>query len=266
MVDVFVDVPGATPADVEQRVTRPVEKLLWEIPGVEYVYSTSSPGRSMVVVRFQVGEDQERALVRLKQKLAANEDRIPPGVQGPLVKHARSTMCRSSRHAVVGRATTTISCGCSRRQLHDAIKEVPDVSEVELIGGRPRVAGVEIDPARLAVYGVDPLMVRPRSKERTCSCRRPARWWMARRAAFDAGVRVESIAELRDIVITSRGSARPALGRRRRHRWRRRADILRAASRARRGQRTGRHAGRIEARRHQRHRNRASRGRQGTRG
>src|ERR1700737_1567607 len=53
MVAVFVvgGMPGATPADVEQRVTRPMEQLLWEVPGVEYVYSTSSAGQSMVVVR-----------------------------------------------------------------------------------------------------------------------------------------------------------------------------------------------------------------------
>ena len=86
MVDVFVEMPGATPADVEQRVTRPLEQLLWEVPGVEYVYSTSSPGQSMVVVRFTVNEPLEAALVRLNQKLAANADRIPPGVIGPLVK------------------------------------------------------------------------------------------------------------------------------------------------------------------------------------
>src|SRR5512147_610932 len=62
MIDVFVGVPGATPAEVEQRVTRPMEKLLWEIPGVEYLYSTSSPGMSMVIVRFKVGESEDRAL------------------------------------------------------------------------------------------------------------------------------------------------------------------------------------------------------------
>ena len=69
MIDVFVEMPGAVAAEVEQRVTRPMEKLLWEIPGVEYLYSTSSPGRAMVIVRFLVGEDEERALVRLNQKL-----------------------------------------------------------------------------------------------------------------------------------------------------------------------------------------------------
>jgi len=58
MIDVFVGMPGASAKEVEQRITRPMEKLLWEIPGVEYVYSTSSPGMSMVVVRFYVGQDE----------------------------------------------------------------------------------------------------------------------------------------------------------------------------------------------------------------
>jgi multidrug efflux pump subunit AcrB len=85
MIDVFVDLPGASPTEVEQRVTRPIEKLLWEVPGVEYLYSTSMPGRSMVVVRFLVGQDEERALVRLTQKLAANAPLMPPGATSPLV-------------------------------------------------------------------------------------------------------------------------------------------------------------------------------------
>ena len=86
MIDVFVTMPGASPSEVEQRVTRPLEKLLWEIPGVEYVYSTSSPGRAMVIVRFLVGEDEERALVRLNRKLAAHVALIPPGASPPVVQ------------------------------------------------------------------------------------------------------------------------------------------------------------------------------------
>ena len=80
MIDVFVEMPGASPREVEERVTRPMEKLLWEVPGVEYIYSTSSPGRSMAVVRFYVGQDEEARIVRLNQKMVANFDLIPPGV------------------------------------------------------------------------------------------------------------------------------------------------------------------------------------------
>src|SRR6476659_10534669 len=160
MVDVFVEMTGATPADVEQRVTRPLEQLLWEVPGVEYVYSTSSPGQSMVVVRFKVDEPQEPALVRLNQKLEANADRIPPGVIGPIVKSRSiddvpilAVTVWSARYADDQLRTLAA-------QLRDAIAEVSDVSEVTLIGGRPLQARINIDPARLSAYDLDPLSVR----------------------------------------------------------------------------------------------------------
>ncbi|MFH1490193.1 MAG: efflux RND transporter permease subunit, partial [Pseudomonadota bacterium] len=66
MIDIFVRMPGSSAKEVEQRISKPMEKLLWEIPGVEYIYSTSSPGMSMAVVRFFVGEDEEKAIVRLQ--------------------------------------------------------------------------------------------------------------------------------------------------------------------------------------------------------
>ena len=79
MIDVFVQMPGASAREVEERVTKPMEKLLWEVPGVEYIYSTSSAGMSMAVVRFFVGQDEEKSIVRLNQKMSANFDLIPPG-------------------------------------------------------------------------------------------------------------------------------------------------------------------------------------------
>jgi multidrug efflux pump subunit AcrB len=81
MSDVYVRMPGASAKEVEQRVTKPLERLLWEIPGVEYVYSTSSPGLASVIVRFRVGEDEERSMVRLEDKLAAHMDVVPRELQ-----------------------------------------------------------------------------------------------------------------------------------------------------------------------------------------
>lgn len=159
MIDVLVQMPGASPTDVEQRVTRPLERLLWEIPGVEYLYSTSSPGQAMVIVRFNVGEPEETALVRLNEKLAANHDRIPPGVIGPLVKPRSiddvpilAVTLWSTRYG--DDALRTLAA-----QLRDAVAEVPDVSEVTLIGGRPRQLTVTLDPARLTAHGVDAVAV-----------------------------------------------------------------------------------------------------------
>src|SRR5437868_123912 len=86
MIDVLVAMPGFGAKEVEERATRPMEKLLWEIPGVEYIYSTSRPSESLAIVRFKVGEDVEKSLVKLNQKMQSNFDRIPPGVSHPLIK------------------------------------------------------------------------------------------------------------------------------------------------------------------------------------
>ena len=161
MIDVFVQMPGASAKEVEERVTKPMEKLLWEVPGVEYVYSTSSTGSAMAVVRFVVGQNEEASIVRLNQKLSANFDLIPPGATGPIVKP------RSIDDVPV--LALTLSSGVYdhlmlRRiaaQLHDQIKEVADVSEVNIIGGERRQIRVTLDDARMAGYRIAPVAIIP---------------------------------------------------------------------------------------------------------
>ncbi|MBX7257446.1 MAG: efflux RND transporter permease subunit [Candidatus Hydrogenedentes bacterium] len=156
MIDIYVQMPGASAREVEERVTKPMEKLVWEIPGVEYIYSTSSPGMSSCIVRFYVGQDEEDAIVRLNQKMYANFDLIPPGASQPLVKPRSiddvpilALTLSSARydHYTLRRIAA---------QLHDAIKEVPSVSEVNIIGGQRRQIRVVLDSTRMAAYGVAP--------------------------------------------------------------------------------------------------------------
>ena len=161
MIDVFVQMPGASAKEVEERVTKPMEKLLWEVPGVEYVYSTSSPGSSMAVVRFYVGQDEEKSIVRLNQKMSANFDLIPPGAGPPLIKPRSiddvpilAITLSSSRYD--GFALRRIAA-----QLHDQIKEVNDVSEVKIIGGQRRQITVLLDEAKMAAYSLAPINLIP---------------------------------------------------------------------------------------------------------
>jgi multidrug efflux pump subunit AcrB len=160
MIDVFVAMPGASPSEVEQRVTRPLEKLLWEIPGVEYLYSTSSPGRAMVIVRFLVGEDEERALVRLNQKLAAHVALIPPGASPPVVQPRAIDDVPVMALTLWGPRYDDAQLRQFAAQLHDTLKELPDISEISIIGGRPRRVTTDLDPSALASRHLDPLAVR----------------------------------------------------------------------------------------------------------
>jgi multidrug efflux pump subunit AcrB len=159
MSDVFVRMPGASAKEVESRVTKPLERVLSEISGVDYLYSTSSPGLATFIVRFKVGEDEERSTVRLQQKLGAHLDLIPPGASPPLVKPR-------SIDDVPILAVTLFSARYSgyelRRlaaEIRERVKQVPGVSEVTLTGGERRQIRVQLDPDKLAARHLSPLAV-----------------------------------------------------------------------------------------------------------
>jgi len=156
MVDVMVSMPGFHAKEVEERATRPMEKLLWEIPGVEYIYSTASEGQSLVIVRFKVGEDMESSLVKLNQKLQSNYDKIPHGVSTPLIKArtiddvpilALTLHSAHYDHLALRRLVA---------QVDDQVKQVPLVAETTIIGGAQRQVRVLLDPVRLASRNLSP--------------------------------------------------------------------------------------------------------------
>ncbi|MBS1714705.1 MAG: efflux RND transporter permease subunit [Armatimonadetes bacterium] len=156
MADVVVDMPGATAKDVERRVTTPMEKLVWEVPGVEYVYSTSSPGRAMVVVRFLVGQDQEKAFVRLREKLQSHYDIIPPGATQPIVKPRAIDDVPVLALTLHSRTIGPAALREIALRVEETIKSVQDVSETAVIGGLKRELKVELDRSRLAGFGLGP--------------------------------------------------------------------------------------------------------------
>ena len=159
MVDVFVAMPGASPEEVERRVTQPMEKLLWEVPGVEYLYSTSSPGGAIVIVRFLVGQDEEDAIVRLNQKLQSNFNLIPPGASMPLVKPRSIDDTPILALTLHSKNYGDYELRRLAAQLDDSLKQLDQVSEVTIIGGQRRELSVTLDPARLAAYGIAPAEV-----------------------------------------------------------------------------------------------------------
>jgi multidrug efflux pump subunit AcrB len=154
MVDVFVQMPGASAKEVEKRVTTPMEKLLWEIPGVEYIYSTSSPGSSMCIVRFYVGQDIEASIEKLYNKLYGNFDRIPPGAGQPLIKPRSIDDVPILALTFHGDGYDGYQLRQLVARLDEEVKTVKDVSETTIIGGLRRQVRVTLDASRLAAYGL----------------------------------------------------------------------------------------------------------------
>ncbi|MEZ6079865.1 MAG: efflux RND transporter permease subunit [Pirellulaceae bacterium] len=162
MADVFVSAPGLSAAEVEQQVTRRLEKLLYQIDGVEYVYSMSRPEQSIVTVRFFVNEDREDSLVKLYNKINSNTDQIPPVVTSWVVKPIEiddvpiviATLWTDRTQEM---ATTT--CGGSLKRYKMNCRRSP----IRIRSGSQAVDldafRVELDPQRLAARQTSPLQL-----------------------------------------------------------------------------------------------------------
>ncbi|MFW6347002.1 MAG: efflux RND transporter permease subunit [Cyclonatronaceae bacterium] len=159
MADIFIGYPGASPEEVENKIAIPLEKVLANISGVEYVYSTSMPGQAMVSARFFVGQDVEESLVRLYNEIMKFMDEKPELVTMPLIKS------RSINDVPIVTTTLwseTLSDYELRRvalELSNEIQSIPDAAEIDLHGGRTRTLEIVLDKRKMAVLGVDPMRI-----------------------------------------------------------------------------------------------------------
>lgn len=157
MADVFVQFPGHSAEEVEQLVATPLEKMLFQIDGVEYVYSMSYPDQAVITVRYYVGEDRERSLVKLYKKLDENVDLVPSGVTGWVVKPVEiddvpiMTLTLTSAHS------HDMTLRRVAEELTQRLAGVKNVSRAYVVGGRPRIVQVLMDSDRMAAHSVSPL-------------------------------------------------------------------------------------------------------------
>ncbi|MCX8069093.1 MAG: efflux RND transporter permease subunit [Thermodesulfovibrionales bacterium] len=204
MIDVIVTYTGASPKEVEERVTRPMEKLLWEIKGVEYVYSIVKPGFNLTIVRFYVGENMEDSLVNLYNKLMSNYDRIPQGVSQPLVKPKSIddvpilTLTLWSEN----KQYTGFELRRLANNLCDEIKKNQDVSEFSIIGGQKRQVNIQIDPQRLRAYNVSLFQVSQLLKGSNFNLPSGNFQLNNREFVLETGVLFKDIEDIKNLVIS----------------------------------------------------------------
>ncbi|MAB56139.1 MAG: multidrug transporter AcrB [Aequorivita sp.] len=155
MADIFVGYPGASPTEVESRVVKPLEKLVSNIPGVEYVYSTSSKEGAMVIVQFYVGEDIERSFVKLYNEMNKHMDLMPPGVTMPLVKPRAIDDVPMLGITLWSENYDDFQLKQLADELTQEIEKVNEVSLTDKIGGRNRQLRIVLDKDKLAASGLD---------------------------------------------------------------------------------------------------------------
>lgn len=212
VADLYMPAPGYEPGEIENRVLIPAENVVAGIEGVKYVYSHASPGMALMTVRFEVGSDMERSLVRLYSTLTKHMDRMPEGLRTPMVKTV-------TIDDVPFFTLTLSSDSLDHRELRAVGEEVAtsfkateDVRDVSVIGGFSRAIQVELSPDRMAAYGVDPALVARRLEAANTNLESGRFARGDRVIRVEAGPFLSSAADVRGVVLDVRDGQVVTLG------------------------------------------------------
>ncbi len=150
IADVIVSMPGAPAREVERQVSTRLEKLLYQIDGVEYVYSTSYSSQAIITVRFYVGEDRERSWVKLHNKIQANIDLVPPGVTGWIIKPVEIDDVPITNLTLYSDRYSDYELRRMAEELEIQLQAVKNAGRTFIVGGRPREVSIRLSPQRMA--------------------------------------------------------------------------------------------------------------------
>ncbi len=161
MVDIVTPYPGATPAEVESRITTPMENLLWDIPGVKYVYSQSDSGMSVITVRFKVGYNTTKALVSLTTKLMANTNIAPPNLpmMPPLIREKSINDVPIVTLTLWGKGYDDIALRKFASIIKNETAKINNVSDVFITGGKKHKLMVYLDKKKLSADHISPFQI-----------------------------------------------------------------------------------------------------------
>ncbi|MBT8220080.1 MAG: efflux RND transporter permease subunit, partial [Bacteroidia bacterium] len=159
MVDAFFMYPGASAEEVESRISAPIEKVISNIKGVEYVYTTSMDESAMVIVQFYVGENTEESLVKLHNEINRNMDKMPYGVTPPLIKSRAIDDVPMMSLTLWSDNYDDFEIKRMAEELTDEIEKTQEVATTNVIGGRSREIKVIIDKEKMAGLNQDILTV-----------------------------------------------------------------------------------------------------------
>jgi len=159
MADVYVYAPGSNATEIEKLIATPLERLLWQIDGVEYVYSMSREDMAIVTVRFYVGEDRENSLVKLHNKITMNIDAAPPIVKGWVIKPVEIDDVPIVNISLYSDRYDDYELRRIGEEVLSRLSKVKDISRAEIVGGRKREIRVELLPERMSGLGVSLLEV-----------------------------------------------------------------------------------------------------------
>ncbi len=158
-VNVIIPFPGASPQEIENLVAAPMERRIWNIKGVEHVYSISYPDFAVVTAQFLVGQKQEESVFKVYNQVYSNLDSLPAGVQQPLVKPVDINEVPILAITLYSATRSSFELRSAAERLVAGLREVPGTSASVIVGGETRQITVELDPVKAAAYAIDPQVI-----------------------------------------------------------------------------------------------------------
>jgi len=201
MIDIFIPYPGATAKEVERKISTRFEKLIWEIKGIDYVYSVSKPGMSLIIARFKVNEDMEDSLVKLYNKLMSNLDKLPPGALQPLVKPKDINDVPIVTLTLWSEDTPPYELRRIAKELCLQLKQVEGVSKSWIIGGDVRRFKVIVNRDKLKDYHLSLLQIAQAIKSANAQVRAGSITENNVEYPVEAGEFIKTINDLKNLVV-----------------------------------------------------------------
>ncbi|MEW6777919.1 MAG: efflux RND transporter permease subunit, partial [Bdellovibrionota bacterium] len=207
MIDIRVGAPGFEAPEVERKITEPIERAVWGLDGVEYVYSTSQASGALITVRFKVGEPMEPSLVKVHHKLMVIRSELPENALSPVVQSYSIDDVPFLTLTFSSRERDDYSLRALIAPLARQLSSTPDLNRVELLGGRRRAIRVIVDPAKLQNRGVSLLAVAQALESNNTLLPAGKTWGAENVFDVEVGGRLSEAKEIANLAIGQRGGA-----------------------------------------------------------
>ena len=154
LIDVFVEYPGASSEEVANIVIKPLERIMSNILGVKHVYSVSDKGQGIVTVEFDVGQEMTTSILKVRDKMLANLEFMPPGAKQPLVKPKEIDDVSIVNLTLWSKSVDDGQLRALGLELLQQLEKVQDTNASFVVGGRKEIFHIDVYPGRLAGYGI----------------------------------------------------------------------------------------------------------------